>query len=55
MGKVTIQPMTRKKILDLVDSGKESLTSGKLRNDTFLDELMETAANARKAELAQRE
>ena len=48
-----IQPMTRKKILELVDRGKEDLISGTLRNDPYSNELMETAVNARRAELAQ--
>ena len=46
-----IRPMTRKKILELVDWGKENLISGTLRNDPYSDELMETAGNARRAGL----
>ena len=40
------QPMTRKKILELADKGKESLKSGTVRNDSYSDDLMEEA-NAR--------
>ncbi len=47
-----IRPMTRKKILELVDKGKESLKSGTVRNDPYSDDLMEEA-NARRIELAQ--
>ncbi len=48
-----IYPMTRKKILELVDRGKEDLISGTLRNHPYSDVLMETAGNARRTELAQ--
>ena len=48
-----IQPMTRKKILELVDKGKQDLITRTLRNNPYSDELMETAVNARRAELAQ--
>jgi hypothetical protein len=48
-----IHPMTRKKILELVDKGKESLISGTLRTGPFSDEVMEKAAIARRIELVQ--
>ena len=48
-----IRPMTRKKILELVDNVKEDFILGTLRNDPYSNELMETAANARRAEHAQ--
>ena len=48
-----IYPMTRKKILELVDKGKESLISGTLRTGPFSDEVMEKAAIARRIELVQ--
>ena len=49
-----IYPMTRKKMLELVDRGKEDLISGTLRNHPYSEGLMETAGNVRRAELAQR-
>ena len=49
--KNTIPPMTRKKILELVDKGKETLKSGTVRNDPYSDEVMEKAANIRRIEL----
>ena len=48
-----IYPMTRKKILELVDKGKKNLISGTLRNNPYSDELMEKAGNVRRAELIQ--
>jgi hypothetical protein len=48
-----IRPMTRKKILELVDNVKEDFILGTLRNDPYSNELMETAVNARRAEPAQ--
>ena len=48
-----IHPMTRKKILELVDKGKKNLISGTLRNNPYSDELMEKAGNVRRAKLIQ--
>ena len=49
-----IYPMAKKKkILEFVDNGKKNLISGTLRNNPYLDELMEKTGNVRKAELIQ--
>ena len=48
-----IHPMTRKKILELVDKGKKNLISGTLRNNFYSGELMEKAGNVRRAKLIQ--
>ena len=48
-----IHPMTKKKILELVDNGKKNLIYGTLGNNPYSDELMEKADNVRRAELIQ--